>query len=152
MNPILEYATSNRSQACGLVIRRYGIPLDDADDIVQDAMLRVLLADPDDINRQSYWLSALRSAALTYWTRRKLRPAWPFKYGEDGTILTDIEDRRQDCARQAEAAETIREACAIATPRERAAIAVAVGGERPISNKMAVRLWRLRRRLRVAAA
>lgn len=152
MNAILQYAIKNRSRARGLVIAR-GIPPDDADDVVQAAMLRVLQANPDDINRQSYWLSALRSAMQEYWRRRKLRPTYPFAYGEDGVLLTDMEDRRQDCARQAEATEAMREACAMATPRERDAIAVVLTTkEHGLPNWTKQRLHHLRKRLRAAAA
>ncbi len=152
MNAILQYAVSHRGRARGRLIGRYRIPPDDVEDIVQDAMLKVHMASPDAINPQSYWLCALRSAALEYWRRRKLRPTQPFAYGEDGAILTDMEDRRQDSARQVEAVETMREAQAMATPREREAITVATTTkERALPNWTKQRLHHLRKRLRAAA-
>ena len=152
MNPILEYAVSNREWARGRLIGRYSIPPDDVEDIVQDAMLKVHMANPDAINPQSYWLCALWSAAHEYWRRRNRRPTQPFAYGEDGTLLTDMEDRRQDCARQAVATETMREAQAMATPREREAITVAMTTrERVLPAWTKQRLHHLRRKLRAAA-
>ncbi len=152
MNPILEYALSNRQWACGRLIGHYSIPPDDVEDIVQDAMLKVHMANPEPINPQSYWLCALRSAAQEYWRRRKLRPVQHFRYGEDGTLLTDMEDRRQDCARQAEASEAMCEAQVKATPRERDAIQVIITmRERVLPNWTKQRLHHLRKRLRAAA-
>lgn len=152
MNPILEYAVDHRAEACGILIRSYGASPDDVDDIVQDAMIKVLRADPYDGHRRSYWLSAVRSALYDHWRRRKLRPAWPFNYGEDGALLTDVEDQRQDCSRQAEAAEAIQEACAIATPPQRAAVAVLVGSGGLLSpNTLKKHLHHLRKKLRAAA-
>ncbi len=152
MNPILEYATSHRAEACGILIGNYGVSPGDVEDIVQDAMIKVLRADPYDGHRRSYWLFAVRSALHDYWRRRKLRAAWPFNYSEDGGLLTDVEDHRQDCARQTEAAEAIQEACAIATATQREAIAVLAGSGGSLSpNIMKVQLHKLRKRLRAAA-
>jgi DNA-directed RNA polymerase specialized sigma24 family protein len=152
MNPILEYALANREWARGRLLGRYNIPPDDVEDIVQDAMLRVHMANPDAINPQSYWLCALRSAAQEYWRRRKLRPVQHFRYGDEGELLTDMEDRRQDCARQAEATEAMRDAQAMATPRERDAIQVIMTIKEPVLPKWAnQRLHHLRKKLRAAA-
>lgn len=152
MNPILEYAVDHRGEACGILIRNHGVSPNDAEDIVQDAMIKVLRADPYDGHRRSYWLYAVRSALNDHWRRRKLRPAWPFNYSEDGGLLTDVEDQRQDCARQAEAAEAIQEACAIATASQRAAIAVLAGSGDSLSpNTLKKHLHHLRKRLRAAA-
>lgn len=152
MNPILEYAISHQGWARGRLIGRYGIPPDDAEDVVQDAMLRVHMANPTAINPQSYWLCALGSAAQEYWRRRKRRPVQPFRYGEEGELLTDMEDRRQDCGRQAEAAEAMLDARAMATPRERDAIQVIMTTKERVLPKWAnQRLHHLRKRLRAAA-
>ncbi len=152
MNPILEYATSHRAEACGILIRSYGVSPGDVEDIVQDAMIKVFRADPYDGHRRSYWLFAVRSALNDHWRRRKLRPAWPFNYSEDGALLTDVADHRQDCARQVEAAEAIQEACAIATASQRAAVAILAGNGGSLGpNIMKVQLHKLRKKLRAAA-
>lgn len=152
MNAILEYAVDHRAEACGVLIRNYGVSPDDVEDIVQDAMIKVFRADPYDGHRRSYWLYAVRSALHDHWRRRKLRPAWPFNYGEDGGLLTDVEDHRYDCARQTEAAEAIQEACAIATATQREAIAVLAGSGGSLNpDTMKVQLFKLRKRLRAAA-
>jgi DNA-directed RNA polymerase specialized sigma24 family protein len=158
MNAILEYAITHRAEACGILVGRYGVSPDDAEDIVQTAMLKVLQADPrdpkNDISRRAYWLTAIQTVVYEGWRRRKVRPTeQPFVYGEDGAIMTDMEDRRQDCARQAEAAETMREAQTIATPRERDALQVALTvRKRSTPNWAKQRLHHLRKRLRAAAA
>lgn len=153
MNPVLEYATEHQAEACGLLVSRYQVPQGDIEDIVQDAMVRVIQANPDDRSPRAYWLAVVRTTLFDYWRRRRVRRTWPFVYGEDGTLLTDVEDPRQSCERQAEAIEAIQEAWAMATPTERESMVVAVTA--PIGclpNRAKQGLNRLRRRLRAMAA
>ena len=153
MNPVLEYAVDHRAEACGLLVSRYQVPLDDTEDIVQAAMLRVLQANPDDRSPRAYWLAVVRTTFFDYWRHRRVRRTWPFAYGEDGTLLTDPEDPHQDCERQAEALETVRETWERATLTERESMVVAMTEPvRCLPDRTKQGLARLRRRLRAAVA
>ncbi len=153
MNAVLQYAVTHRAEAHGFLVSRYRVSQDDIEDIVQDAMLRVLRADPDDRSPRAYWLATVRTTFFNYWRHRRVRPAYPFAYGADGSLLTDMEDPRQDCARQMEATEAIQEAWAVATPTERESMVVAVTAPvRCLPNRAKQGLTRLRKRLRAAVA
>jgi len=153
MNPVLQYAVAHRPDASRFLISQYGVSLDDAEDIIQTAMLRVLQANPDGRSPRAYWLSTLRATFCDFWRRWRSRPTCSFAYGEDGGLLTDVEDPRQDCARSVEAVETIREAWAVATPVERESIRVAMMvNVRHLPDRARQGLSRVRRKLRAAVA
>ena len=143
LNPILAYAIEHQADAKWLLMSK-GLPLDDVEDVVQDALVKLLRADPPHAdNPKSYWTITVMSAAHTYWRRqRKLLP-----------LDFDKADPRQELESIIGPRETIREVWEAAKPFQRRAIIDKLtrrSGPLPGRTKSAIS--GLRRRLREGAA
>jgi DNA-directed RNA polymerase specialized sigma24 family protein len=144
MNAVLDYAIYHQETAKRVVVGVFRIPPCDAEDVVQDAYMRVLHASrcrtgPVDYPT-SYWKRALRTAVAEYWRRRK----------HTAPLIIDPADYRQDDPETvAIQREAVREALAAAKPSERAAVREYVLGL-PKTNASRTAMCRLRRRLQAA--
>ena len=154
MNPVLEYAIEHQTTARAILIS-HEVPLDDVDDLCQEATMRILRANPLGCSGPAtYWKRALRSVRVDYWRQHHRQPL-PFSHSNgDGELVRDREDPAQDIDHQADVLEALRQAgeiCRMTTPKERGAMTAHLQGER-LNNAQRVRLHHLRKRLRAAVA
>ena len=145
MNPIVAYAIEHQEYAKGVLVNK-GVPFDDVEDVVQDALVRVLRARPRHAdNPHSYWMRVVINTALSYWRWRR--------YCEHLPLDFDKVDPHQNLESIVGPRETIREAWDAARPFERRAIIDKLtrrSGSFPSKTKSAIST--LRRRLREGAA
>ena len=154
MNPVLQYAIEHQATARAILIS-HEVPLDDVDDLCQEALVRILRANPADVRGPAtYWKRALHSVIVDYWRLHQRQPL-PFSHGNGGgEWARDREDPAQDLDRQADVLEALRQAgdiCGAATPKARGAMTAHLRGDR-LDNAQRQRLFHLRRRLRAAVA
>lgn len=142
MNPVLAYAIEHQGDAKGLLVSK-GVPLDDVEDVVQDALIKLLRADPPHAdNPKGYWTLTVITTARTYWRRRR-----------ELRLDFDRVDLRQDLESSVSQRETIREAWEGARPFERRAIVeMLTQNGRPLSSKTKTAMCKLRCRLREQVA
>ncbi len=143
MNPVLAYAIEHQADVKWLLLSK-GIPQDDVEDVVQDALIKLLRADPSHAdNPKSYWTMTVMSAAHNYWRRR--RDSLPLDF--------DRADSRQNPEMTVSQRETIREAWSAASPyQQRAIVEMLTRNGKPLSSKTKTAMCKLRRRLREGAA
>lgn len=134
---VLEYAVHHQDATRRILAGVYGVPPDDVEDVAQDAILRVLQAPRHMDYPEAYWKATLRSAAMTYWQRRKIMVP----------LTIDPADPHQDLETLVIQRERLREALAAVKLSEREAISDYVLGVHK-SNRSRVAMHRLRRRLR----
>ena len=146
MNAVLQYAIDHRAEACRFLCGRYGVPLDDVEDVVQTALLNILKLDPENLNPRAYWRMALQSAAINSYRRRRVRP-------ETVALLYEgIPDPRQELETVVECREEVRRAWREATPGGRRAImTVLMSREGRLSSVVKAQISKLRRRLAATA-
>ena len=142
MNPVLAFAIEHQAVAKG-GLRSKGIPIDDVEDVVQDALVKLLRADPPHAeNPPAYWMLTVMSAARTYWRRRR-----------ELRLDFDRVDLRQDLETITYQREAIRKTWEAARPSERRAIVeLLTQNGQPLSPRTKTAMCKLRRRLREEVA
>jgi RNA polymerase sigma factor (sigma-70 family) len=100
------------------LLRKYGIPLQDAEDVVQDAIL-VALSKWDTIHYKEGWiLSAVRFKCSNYWRRQR----GDRLLGMEVTLLEELSEPQSPGQEQDEIQHDLRNVTRGLDPRQRAAL------------------------------
>lgn len=153
-NAVVSYAVEHRQEALAYLTRR-GTPIDDAEDVVQNALLGLTRFGADEVlNVPAYWWATLRRAQIA--TRRRelalKRPRTTPLLFEDEIGYPVGGDAERDALTRMELHDTLDLIEEVASPAERAAMARQFGSDGPhLTTTERVSLHRLRKKLRAAA-
>lgn len=153
MNAMLSYAAEHRDEALAWALMG-GTPYDEAEDLVQNALLSVLRTSPQGIsNKRSYWSVCVQRTRQDA-ARRALAPSKPrcdpFLF-QDEIGYPVGGDAERDALARMELRDTLDLIEEIGTPAERAAMVRNLGSDGPyLTTAERASLCRLRKKLRAA--
>jgi len=152
VNTVLQFAIDNEMYARGILMADLRLRGADVDDLSQEVFLRILRADPQNVEcPKAYWLVTVRSV-VTESRRRGWRPVLHLDESVEGDWLADP---KQDHVTGYEAREEIATALSLSTAAERETL-IRLLTQPPRSQRESgadrVRIHRFRRRLQGAMA